>query len=75
MQYFFVAEPPTFAQKPVSESKVAEGETVLLDCKVAGVPEPRTLWTKGESSDPVLGRRFVQHSNGTLEIRVCITFS
>uniref|UniRef100_A0A8C5DNN2 Ig-like domain-containing protein n=1 Tax=Gouania willdenowi TaxID=441366 RepID=A0A8C5DNN2_GOUWI len=47
-------------------------QTVLLDCKVEGKPEPRVWWVSpyGVSlTVPYRGGRFTVHQNGSLELR------
>ena len=47
-------------------------QTVLLDCRVEGKPEPKFLWVTpyGHSlTKPYLGGRFQVHQNGSLELR------
>ncbi|TRY98498.1 hypothetical protein DNTS_014636 [Danionella cerebrum] len=47
-------------------------QTVMLDCKVEGIPEPQITWTTPYGMTlptPYLGGRFQVHRNGTLELR------
>ncbi|KAG1929316.1 matrix-remodeling-associated protein 5 [Pimephales promelas] len=47
-------------------------QTLLLDCKAEGMPEPQVTWTTPYSMSlptPYLGGRFQVHRNGTLELR------
>ncbi|XP_067312739.1 matrix-remodeling-associated protein 5 [Pseudorasbora parva] len=47
-------------------------QTLLLDCKAEGMPEPQITWTTPHSMSlptPYLGGRFQVHRNGTLELR------
>uniref|UniRef100_A0A8C2IVE7 Ig-like domain-containing protein n=1 Tax=Cyprinus carpio TaxID=7962 RepID=A0A8C2IVE7_CYPCA len=47
-------------------------QTLLLDCKAEGMPEPQITWTTPYGMSlptPYLGGRFQVHRNGTLELR------
>ncbi|XP_077091864.1 matrix-remodeling-associated protein 5 [Siphateles boraxobius] len=47
-------------------------QTLLLDCKAEGMPEPQVTWTTPYSMSlptPYLGGRFQVYRNGTLELR------
>ncbi|XP_070818988.1 matrix-remodeling-associated protein 5 [Chaetodon trifascialis] len=47
-------------------------QTVLLDCRVEGKPEPRVWWVTSYGHSlptPYLGGRFQVHRNGSLELR------
>ncbi|XP_073676848.1 matrix-remodeling-associated protein 5 [Garra rufa] len=47
-------------------------QTLLLDCKAEGMPEPQITWTTPYGMSlptPYLGGRFQVHRNGTLEMR------
>ncbi|XP_030621223.1 matrix-remodeling-associated protein 5 [Chanos chanos] len=47
-------------------------QTLLLDCKAEGVPEPQITWTTSYGMSlptPYLGGRFQVHKNGSLELR------
>ncbi|GLD61864.1 matrix-remodeling-associated protein 5-like protein [Lates japonicus] len=67
-------EPFINGMKGKSTTKVlgVSYQTVLLDCRVEGKPEPRVWWVTpyGHSlTTPYLGGRFQVHRNGSLELR------
>ncbi|XP_022607813.1 matrix-remodeling-associated protein 5-like [Seriola dumerili] len=67
-------EPFINSMKGKSTTKVlgVSYQTVLLDCRVEGKPEPRVWWVTpyGHSlTTPYLGGRFQVHRNGSLELR------
>lgn len=67
-------EPFINGMKGTSTTKVlgVSYQTMLLDCRVEGKPEPRIWWVTpyGHSlTTPYLGGRFQVHENGSLELR------
>ncbi|KAI7802063.1 putative matrix-remodeling-associated protein 5, partial [Triplophysa rosa] len=69
-----VKEPKIDGQIGRTEKKVLAVyyQTLLLDCKAEGMPEPQVTWTTpyGMSlATPYLGGRFQVHRNGSLELR------
>nr|XP_001332376.5 matrix-remodeling-associated protein 5 [Danio rerio]XP_017214600.1 matrix-remodeling-associated protein 5 [Danio rerio]XP_021336818.1 matrix-remodeling-associated protein 5 [Danio rerio]XP_021336819.1 matrix-remodeling-associated protein 5 [Danio rerio] len=69
-----VKEPQINKQSGQTVSKVLAVyfQTLLLDCKAEGMPEPQITWTTPYGMSlptPYLGGRFQVHRNGTLELR------
>ena len=67
--YLFIAEPPSFIEKPARVTKVAEEQTATLVCRVFGAPNPKITWFRGKEPDRV-DARFEVQQNGDLIIRV-----
>jgi len=55
---------------PPPNMSVAEGQSVILTCKVAGKPDPLIEWYRDTSL--ITGDRFNILPSGSLEIVVCV---
>ncbi|XP_064185420.1 matrix-remodeling-associated protein 5 [Anguilla rostrata] len=67
-------EPQINGQRGRNTKKVlaVSYQTMLLDCRAEGMPEPRITWTTSYGMSlptPYLGGRFQVHQNGSLELR------
>ena len=63
-----IAEPPYFIESPMAIVKKAEGQEVILTCRVFGAPKPTVTWFRGTPAKEVVGPRFTTLPEGDLKI-------
>ncbi|CAJ1085442.1 neural cell adhesion molecule L1-like protein isoform X1 [Xyrichtys novacula] len=59
---------PKILTRDNQEYGVVQGGNVILNCSVFGSPPPSISWTRDGTHETLVGGRFIEHHNGSLQI-------